>query len=132
MFAKPKRERGVGADYEGGRGSRPNGPAIMPISPQRMAAHGYPMSHIGTRLRPTICIADYFRGATGTMKDLYRKKDKLLPLLDKAGDVPDAADDCLVEGRSGTRSCSIPIHWAPDNFMSQEQFKTSGGRRSAR
>ena len=51
---------------------------------ERMTALGFPTSHISTSVAPYDLVADYFRGATGTMKDLYRKKDKLLQLLDKA------------------------------------------------
>ena len=51
---------------------------------EHMTALGFPTSHISTSVAPYDLIADYFRGATGMMKDLYRKKDKLLQLLDKA------------------------------------------------
>jgi uroporphyrinogen-III decarboxylase len=90
---------------------------------EHMTALGFPTSHISTSVAPYDLIADYFRGATGTMKDLYRKKDKLLQLLDKA---------CTFLTRqtinwskaSGHPIVFFPIHWGPDNFMSQEQFKT--------
>ena len=45
---------------------------------EHMTAQGFPTSHISTSVSPYDLIADYFRGATGTMKDLYRNKDKLL------------------------------------------------------
>ena len=34
-------------------------------------------------MSPYDFIADYFRGATGMMKDMYRHKDKLLLLLER-------------------------------------------------
>ena len=90
---------------------------------ERMAAHGFPMGYISTSISPYDLIADYFRGATGMMKDLFRNKDKLLALLDKA------ATFLIRQASQAFRaSCNpvvfIPIHWAPDAFMSQKQFET--------
>jgi len=90
---------------------------------ERMAALGFPTSHISTSVSPYDLVADYFRGATGTMKDLFRKKDKLLELLDKACGFltrqtinwSKAAQHPIV---------FFPVHWAPDRFMSQQQFET--------
>ena len=90
---------------------------------QRMASLGYPTSHISTSVSPYDLLGDYFRGATGMMKDLFRNKDKLLAMLDKASvfltrqtlNWAKAADHPIV---------FIPIHWAPDAFMSQKQFET--------
>ena len=89
---------------------------------EHMTALGFPTSHISTSVAPYDLIADYFRGATGTMKDLYRKKDKLLQLLDKA---------CTFLTRqtinwskaSGHPIVFFPIHWGPDNFMSQSSSR---------
>jgi uroporphyrinogen-III decarboxylase len=90
---------------------------------ERMAAHGFPMGYISTSISPYDLIADYFRGATGMMKDLFRNKDKLLALLDKA------ATFLIRQARqafkaSGNPIVFIPVHWAPDAFMSQKQFET--------
>ena len=90
---------------------------------QRMAALGYPCTNGATGIAPYDYIADYFRGATGMMKDLYRNKDKLLQLLDKAAIfllrqlIPTAR-------ASGNPIVFIPIHWAPDAFMSPKHFET--------
>ena len=90
---------------------------------QRMAALGYPCTNGATGIAPYDYIADYFRGATGMMKDLYRNKDKLLQLLDKAAIfllrqlIPTAR-------ASGNPIVFIPIHWAPDAFMSPKHFDT--------
>ena len=48
----------------------------------RMAALGYPATNGTTGVSPYDFIADYFRGATGMMKDLFRHKDKLLETVD--------------------------------------------------
>jgi len=90
---------------------------------QRIAAHGFPLSYISTGVAPYDMIGDYFRGATGLMKDLYRKSDKLLELLDKA------ATFLIKQALLGFKLnrhpiVFIPIHWAPDAFMSQKQFET--------
>jgi hypothetical protein len=90
---------------------------------ENMAALGFPTSHISTSVAPYDLIADYFRGATGTMKDLYRKKDKLLQLLDKACTFL-TRQTIAWSKASGHPIVFFPIHWGPDNFMSQEQFKT--------
>ena len=50
----------------------------------RIAAAGFPLINSAASIAPYDFIADYFRGATGTMKDLYRHKDKLKQVLDKA------------------------------------------------
>ena len=90
---------------------------------QRMAAHGFPMSYITTTVSPYDMLADYFRGATGMMKDLYRNKDKLLQLLDKAAVF--LVQQTLWSAKSaGHPIVFIPIHWAPDAFMSGKQFET--------
>ncbi len=89
----------------------------------RMAAQGYPMSYITTAVSPYDLLADYFRGATGMMKDLYRNKDKLLALLDKAATF--LVRQTLASSKAfGHPIVFIPIHWAPDAFMSDAQFKT--------
>jgi uroporphyrinogen-III decarboxylase len=90
---------------------------------QRMTALGYPVSYTTTSVSPYDFIADYFRGATGMMKDLFRNKDKLLALLDKA------AVFLLRQAVAGARASGnpvvfIPVHWAPDAFMSPKQFET--------
>ncbi|MGZ9021504.1 MAG: uroporphyrinogen decarboxylase family protein, partial [Rhodoplanes sp.] len=89
----------------------------------RMAAHGFPMSYISTSISPYDLIADYFRGATGMMKDLFRNKDKLLALLDKAATFLIRQTLAAVKV-SGHPIVFIPIHWAPDAFMSPKQFET--------
>lgn len=89
---------------------------------KRLTEHGYPRDAGGNTVSPYDFVADYFRGARGMMTDLYRKKDKLLALLDKARiwltkltiDNAKAAGHPIV---------MIPIHWAPDAFMSDKQFK---------
>lgn len=90
---------------------------------QRMAAHGFPLSYISTAVAPYDMIGDYFRGATGLMKDLYRNKDKLLELLDKAATF--LVRQALLAFKANRHPIVfIPIHWAPDAFMSQKQFET--------
>jgi len=72
---------------------------------------------------PYDLIGDYFRGATGMMKDLYRNKDKLLLLLDKA--VVFILRQTIAAARQWNHPIVfIPTHWAPDAFMSPKQFET--------
>lgn len=90
---------------------------------ERMASLGYPLMNGVNAVSPYDFIADYFRGATGMMKDLYRKKDKLLELLDKAA-VFLTRQTIATAQASGHPIVMIPIHWAPDAFMSPKQFET--------
>jgi len=89
----------------------------------RMAARGFPLSFVTSTVSPYDLIADYFRGATGMMKDLYRNNDKLLELLDRAV-VFSLRQTVRSTKASGNPIVFIPIHWAADNFMSQKQFET--------
>ncbi len=89
---------------------------------QRMTAHGYPCTNGATAVSPYDFIADYFRGARGMMTDLFRCKDKLLELLDKAS-VFLLRQAISAAQMSGNHIVFIPIHWAPDAFMSQKQFE---------
>lgn len=90
---------------------------------QSIAAKGFPLINGVNGVSPYDLVADYFRGATGTMKDLFRKKDKLLTLLDKASDF--LTRQLIATARaSGNDIVMIPIHWAADAFMSSKQFET--------
>ncbi|NMG17247.1 Uroporphyrinogen decarboxylase [Aromatoleum bremense] len=89
----------------------------------RLATLGYPCTNGTTGIAPYDFIADYFRGATGMMKDLYRKKDQLLALLDKVA-VFLLKQIVSAARASGNPIVFIPVHWAPDAFMSPKQFET--------
>lgn len=90
---------------------------------QRIRSRGYPLISGVNAVSPYDFIADYFRGATGMMKDLFRHKDKLLELLDKAS-VFLLRQTVNMAKASGHPIVMIPIHWAPDAFMSPKQFET--------
>ena len=88
-----------------------------------MKMHGFPTAFGTTSIAPYDLIGDYFRGATGMMKDLYRNKDKLLQLLDKA--VVFILRQTIAAARQWNHPIVfIPTHWAPDAFMSPKQFET--------
>jgi hypothetical protein len=89
----------------------------------KINAAGYPLINGATAVSPYDFIADYFRGATGMMKDLFRHKDKLLALLDKASTFLTKQTIATAKA-SGHPIVMIPIHWAPDAFMSPKQFDT--------
>ncbi|MEJ2403338.1 MAG: uroporphyrinogen decarboxylase family protein [Candidatus Thiodiazotropha sp.] len=88
---------------------------------QRVKAHGYPLANGVIAVSPYDYIADYFRGATGMMKDLFRHKDKLHQLLDKACTMLTRQTIAGAKA-SGHPIVMIPVHWAPDAFMSPKQF----------
>ena len=83
---------------------------------------GYPRDAGGISVSPYDMVADYFRGARSMMTDLFRNKDKLLALLDRARIWLTKAtiDNAKAMGHP---IVMIPIHWAPDAFMSDKQFK---------
>lgn len=89
---------------------------------QRINAAGFPLFNAGTSVSPYDFIADYFRGATGMMKDLFRHKDKLKAVLDKAATF--LARMTIANAKAANHPIVfIPIHWAPDAFMSPRQFE---------
>jgi uroporphyrinogen-III decarboxylase len=88
----------------------------------RMAALGYPASHLTSSAAPYDYVADYFRGSVGMMKDLYRHKDKIQQLLAKA-QVFLTRMTITNAKASGNPIVFIPLHWAPDAFMSEKQFR---------
>lgn len=89
----------------------------------RMATLGYPLTNGTTSIAPYDFLADYFRGARGMMTDLFRKKDLLLQMLDKAAKF--ILRQAVATGkRSDNPIVFIPVHWAPDAFMSPKQFET--------
>ncbi len=89
---------------------------------KRMATQGFPLMNGSASGAPYDVIADYFRGATGTMKDLFRNKDRLLEAIDvmRKNLTRMTIDNARA---SGNPIVFIPIHWAPDAFMSQKQFE---------
>ena len=89
----------------------------------RMTELGYPLTNGATGIAPYDFLADYFRGARGMMTDLFRRKDKLLALLDKACEFLLRQTIALARP-TGNPIVFIPVHWAPDAFMSEAQFRT--------
>ncbi len=88
----------------------------------RMTTLGYPCTNGTTGGAPYDVIADYFRGARGMMTDLHRRGDKVLEVLDKATRFLLKQFVTLARA-SGNPIVFIPIHWAPDTFMSDKQFR---------
>ena len=89
----------------------------------RIKALGYPMIYGATTLCAYDLVADFWRGATGMMKDIFRHKDKMLEVLDRVTGFQETR--AVTDGKaSGNPIVFLPIHWAPDAFMSQEQFET--------
>lgn len=90
---------------------------------QRIASMGFPLMNGSASGAPYDVIADYFRGATGMMKDLFRHKDELLEVIDmmRRNLVRMTIENARATGHP---IVFIPIHWAPDAFMSPRQFET--------
>ncbi len=89
---------------------------------QRMTTLGFPLLNGGSSGAPYDVVADYFRGARGMMTDLYRNKDKLLEMLDKMCTF--LSRMTIANARAAKHPIvMIPVHWAPDAFMSDKQFR---------
>jgi len=89
----------------------------------RMAELGYPMGNIATSGAPFDVLGDYFRGARGILTDMRRRGDKLLEACDKMRKLL-VRQVIPAAKAAGNPVVFIPLHWAPDAFMSQDQFKT--------
>ncbi|MCC0005608.1 MAG: hypothetical protein H6872_10810 [Methylobacteriaceae bacterium] len=89
----------------------------------RMAELGYPMGSIATSGAPFDVLGDYFRGARGILTDMRRRGDKLLEACDKMRRLL-VRQAVPAAKAAGNPIVFIPLHWAPDAFMSQDQFKT--------
>ncbi len=89
---------------------------------QKVNAHGFPLMNGINGIAPYDFIADYFRGATAMMTDLYRHKEKLKLVLDKAEVF--LTKMIIANAKMANHPIvMIPIHWAPDAFMSPKQFE---------
>ena len=84
---------------------------------------GFPISNGIVTNSPFDYLGDYFRGAKGILTDMRRRPDKLLEAMEKAGVL--LMRHALAGAKaSGNNFVFIPIHWAPDSFMSDQQFQT--------
>ena len=90
---------------------------------RRINALGFPLINGSASGAPYDVIADYFRGATGMMKDLFRNKDRLLETIEVMRHHLTKMTIANAKA-SGNPIVFIPIHWAPDAFMSPKQFET--------
>lgn len=89
---------------------------------KRINGLGYPLINGSNSGAPYDVLADYFRGATGMMKDLFRNKDKLHEAIEMMR--INLTRMTIANARaSGNPIVMLPIHWAPDAFMSPKQFE---------
>ena len=89
---------------------------------RRIAELGFPLIHGTPSGAPYDVIADYFRGATGMMKDLFRYPDELLEAIDVMRS--SLVSMTIANAKAtGNPIVFIPIHWAPDAFMSPKHFE---------
>lgn len=90
---------------------------------KQMTGLGYPLTHGTTSIAPFDFFGDYLRGAKGVLTDMRRRPDKLLEGMEKAL-VMIQRNTVAAAKASGNKFVFIPVHWAPDTFMSQSQFET--------
>ncbi len=89
---------------------------------KEMMELGYPMAAGGFCKAPYDHIVDFLRGSKGGMLDMFRHKEKMLEVIEKARLK-------LIKGvAEGAKRVDcpyvfIPLHWGLDGFMSPDQFK---------
>ncbi len=88
-----------------------------------MARLGFPVVHGAVSISPYDFIGDYLRGSRGVMLDMYRRRDKLMAAMERAG-IFIVRQAAAVAKASGNPFVFIPCHWCFDGFMSPEQFRT--------
>jgi uroporphyrinogen-III decarboxylase len=121
-FANPKVVAALGAMRAAGEEANRLVAAQMEFT-REMESRGYVLAQGAVSIAPFDLIGDYYRGARGVLTDMYRRKEKLLAAMDKA--VPFILRAAIATCKaSSSRFVFIPTHWAPDNFMSLEQFRT--------
>jgi hypothetical protein len=90
---------------------------------EEMRSLGFPAVRGCFTTAPYDRVSDFLRGSKGAMLDMFRRKDKLLEMLDKltASIIRCAIADVRA---SGGRYAMMPMHWGLDGFMSPKQFGT--------
>ena len=121
-FAHPKVVRALDAMRKAGEVAHRLVTHTMAFA-KEMEEAGFPISHGAVSIAPFDLFGDYMRGTKGIMTDMYRRRDKLLAAMEKAT-VFILRQTIATCKASTSRFVFIPIHWAPDGFMSLEQFKT--------
>ena len=88
-----------------------------------MARLGFPIAHGSVSISPYDFFGDYLRGSRGIMLDMYRRRDKLMAAMERAG-IFIVRQAVSVARASRSPFVFIPCHWCFDSFMSLEQFRT--------
>jgi hypothetical protein len=95
------------------------------IRPQMGAAaiNGHPRVPTAMAKAPFDTLGDTLRGTSATMKDMYRRPDKVLEACDKLADL---TIDSILNSPTASQLCvvSYPLHKGADGWMSQKQFET--------
>ena len=83
---------------------------------------GWPLTNGAQANAPYDVVADYMRGATGAMKDMYRHKERMLACINQ---IYGYIERQILENAaaSGNPVVMLATHWAPDAFMSDKQFR---------
>jgi Uroporphyrinogen decarboxylase (URO-D) len=122
VFADPRLQASMTRLFDAGRQTAQHFAQAGQLMGQ-LAALGYPSGIGGVCCGPYDNFGDYFRGATAMMKDLYRRPAKVLQALDKMM-VLTLRRLAMQKPFMSSPLVFIPVHWAPDAFMSQKQFET--------
>jgi hypothetical protein len=90
---------------------------------EEMQRLGFPSSRGCFTTAPYDRVSDFLRGSKGAMLDMFRRRDKLLAMLDKL--TTSIARCAIRDARAvGARYAMMPMHWGLDGFMSPQQFAT--------
>jgi len=86
-------------------------------------SNGHPRVPTAMAKAPFDTLGDTLRGTTATIKDMYRRPDKVLAACDKLADL---TIDSVLNSPNASQLCvvSYPLHKGADGWMSQKQFET--------
>ena len=94
---------------------------VMEVGKEALAA-GFPALRGGLAAAPFDVIADFLRGTTGTVMDMYRQPEALLEAIDLFTEmtIPRAI---AMTNATGGFVVNFPLHKGDDTFMSDRQFE---------
>ena len=122
LLARPDVLQSLGRLIEAGRRLRETMDESAAFH-EEMRRLGFPAPRGCFTTAPYDRVSDFLRGSKGAMLDMFRRRDKLLAMLDK---LTTSIIRCAINDAraTGARYAMMPMHWGLDGFMSPQQFGT--------
>jgi hypothetical protein len=122
LLARPDVLQSLGRLIEAGRRLRETMDESAAFH-EEMRRLGFPAPRGCFTTAPYDRVSDFLRGSKGAMLDMFRRRDKLLAMLDK---LTTSITRCAINDAraTGARYAMMPMHWGLDGFMSPKQFGT--------